>query len=69
MIDEYPGAKNLCTREYWYTLISRAKEKCVLIGRKATVDQGCRKIAINKRKTFLKELILRELAEKQLAEL
>ncbi|HEU4342425.1 MAG TPA: ATP-binding domain-containing protein, partial [Candidatus Binatia bacterium] len=69
MIDDYPGARMICTREFWYTAISRAKELCVLIGRKGVADQGCRRVAIRNRKTFLRELILREQARRELAEL
>ncbi len=68
VVDEYPGAKRICSREYWYTLISRAKEKCCLIGKKQTIDAGCRRVAIGLRKTFLKELVLAGKSEKILAE-
>lgn len=66
MVDEYPGARMICTREFWYTSFSRAKEKCIVIGKKAIVDAGCRKVAIGRRKTFLKELILKKRAERLL---
>jgi exodeoxyribonuclease V alpha subunit len=69
MIDDYPGARMICTREYWYTAISRAKEQCILIGKKSVVDQGCKKVAISKRKTFLKERVLLEQAKRELADL
>lgn len=69
MIDDYPGARMVCSREWWYTAISRAKEKCALIGKRSVIDQGCKKQALGKRKTFLKERILREQARRELAEL
>lgn len=55
--DEYAGARMLYSRELWYTGISRAKHLCLIIGKKATVDAACRRVALMKRKTFLKELI------------
>ena len=33
LIDEYPGARKICSREFWYTAISRAKSRCILIGK------------------------------------
>lgn len=69
LIDEYPGARMICTREWNYTAISRAKLRCVLIGKKSVIDAGCRKVAIGKRKTFLRELILKKRAERMLSEL
>lgn len=69
LIDEYPGARMVCSREWCYTAISRAKSKCVLIGKKATAEAMCRRVAIGKRKTFLRELILKKRAERTLAEM
>ena len=57
MIDDYPGAKRICDRSWLYTAISRAKQHCVLIGRKSTADAMVRRVAIDKRKTFLRERI------------
>lgn len=67
MGDEYPGAKMVCSREWLYTAISRAKQRCVLIGRKATFDAMCRRVALGQRKTLLKERILLERAKTILA--
>lgn len=69
MIDAYPGARMICSREFWYTAISRAKTQCVLIGKKSIVDSDCRRQAIWRRKTLLKERILFETAKRELAEL
>jgi len=69
MIDDYPGAKMVCSREWIYTAISRAKQQCVLIGKKSTADGMCKRIALGKRKTFLKERILLAQAKRELAEL
>lgn len=57
MLDEYPGARMVCDRSWIYTAISRAKSKCLLIGKKAAADAMCRREKIGKRKTFLRERI------------
>jgi ATP-dependent exoDNAse (exonuclease V) alpha subunit len=66
MIDEYQGAKNICSLEWMITGLSRAKTKCRVVGRKSTADGFCKRRALNKRKTFLRELILLLKAEKML---
>lgn len=63
MLDEYPGARMVCSREWLYTAISRAKQKCILLGKKATADAMCRRVSIGKRKTFLRELLQLKAAE------
>lgn len=60
MIDEYPGAKMVCSRQWIYTAISRAKRACLLIGNKATALGFCRRDALWQRKTFLAERIAEE---------
>lgn len=69
LIDEYPGARMVCSREWTYTAISRAKTLCALVGRKSTADRFCKKVAIGKRKTLLRELILKKQAERVLVDL
>lgn len=69
LVDEYPGARMVCDRSWVYTAISRAKEKCVLIGQKRTVDRFCRVQKMNRRKTFLAEQVLRMGAERILVEM
>jgi len=69
MIDSYPGAKRVCSREWLYTAISRAKKMCYLVGKKSVADQMCKRTAIDKRKTFLRERICLERVKKELVEL
>ncbi len=64
MIDEYTGARQVCSLEWMITGLSRAKTKCWVVGRKATADGFCKTRALKKRKTFLRELILLLKAEK-----
>lgn len=56
-LDEYPGAKMVCSRNWLYTAISRAKKVCLLVGKRQTADSMCLRDAISTRKTFLKERI------------
>jgi exodeoxyribonuclease V alpha subunit len=56
-VDEYPGARMICSREWIYTAISRAKKACILVGKQHVAQGFCRNVALGKRKTFLKELI------------
>lgn len=66
IIDEYPGAKQICDRSWIYTGISRGKQKVFLIGKKLTADAMCRRNNIGRRKTFLREKIQLLHAEKML---
>jgi exodeoxyribonuclease V alpha subunit len=69
ILDEYPGARMVCDRSWFYTAISRAKDRCILIGKRDTADRMIRISNIAKRKTFLKERILHLSAVEQLADL
>lgn len=58
MIDDFPGARQVCDRSWIYTAISRAKSRCVLIGKEQVANQMAKVSNIGKRKTFLRERIL-----------
>jgi exodeoxyribonuclease V alpha subunit len=60
MLDEYPGAKMVQTREYLYTAISRAKKLCICIGKQETATAMVARRALWKRKTFLREQIIEQ---------
>jgi len=57
VLDEHPGARMVCSREWLYTAVSRAKLACFLVGKLATGHGMIGRQAIKNRKTFLKELI------------
>ena len=59
-LDEYPGARRICDRSWLYTAISRAKNVCLMVGKRSTADEMCMTQSIRRRKTFLKELIQEE---------
>lgn len=63
MVDEARGARFVGCRELIYTALSRAQKLAVTIGRKATIDQDCRRVALAGRKTFLRELVAEGLEE------
>jgi len=66
VLDDSYGAQRVCSREWLYTAISRAKAKCYLVGKKSTADAMCGRVALGKRKTFLRELIQLANAEREL---
>jgi len=66
VLDPSGSASRICDRSWLYTAISRAKQRCYLVGDKATADKFCRVQSVAKRKTFLAELILREQAARSL---
>lgn len=51
------AAFRVCSREWWYTAVSRAKSRCLILGRLATVEKQSKRISLEKRKTFLVEEI------------
>lgn len=56
IVDEYPGAQRVCTRNWIYTALSRAKEMCITIGRRNLIDKMCQKDGL-RRRTFLVERV------------
>lgn len=48
-LDEYPGARMVCSREWLYTAISRAKSVCLLVGKRPIADSMCLTRAIQKK--------------------
>lgn len=65
VLDEYAGARLVCSREWLYTAISRAKRLCFMVGKLATAQGFCRRSSIEKRKTFLVERIKEEVSAKE----
>lgn len=63
LIDEYPGARQVCDRAWLYTAISRAKSACFLIGKLSTAQRFCRTNNITRRKTFLRELLIKQITK------
>lgn len=57
MLDDSGPSKSVCSRNWLYTAISRAKVMGFLVGRLARAIEMCRKDGLQ-RKTFLKELIV-----------
>lgn len=64
VLDEHYGAKMVCSREWLYTAMSRAKTVCFLVGRLSTAYDMIDREAIRKRKTFLAERIGEEVAKR-----
>ena len=62
VLDDYPGARMVCSREWLYTAISRGKTAVLLLGNKAVADGMVKRPALHKRKTFLAELMREEVA-------
>ena len=61
------GTQVTC-REHLYTSISRAKRLCLLIGEIGVFMKQIRKVTLGRRKTFLTELIQREIDEEEQAD-
>lgn len=57
IIDESRGARGICTREHFFTSISRGKVLTIPIGKVSTAQDFCRRSSLTGRKTFLAELI------------
>lgn len=60
VIDEHPGAtgpNGNSDAHFVYTGISRAEKACFIVGKESTTHAICKRFGINKRKTFLSELL------------
>lgn len=57
IVDESRGARGICTREHFFTSISRGKVLTIPIGKVSTAQDFCRRSSLTGRKTFLAELI------------
>lgn len=53
VIDDSDRAARVASREFLYTAISRAKRRCLLLGRRAVADQWCQTVVMKRRMTFL----------------
>jgi exodeoxyribonuclease V alpha subunit len=49
------SANRVANKEWWYTAISRASERCLIIGDQRVVERQARMATAIRRKTFLKE--------------
>lgn len=56
LLDEYPGAQMLMTRNWIYTAVSRAEVACAVIGKRSVLEAACRQDGLQ-RKTFLAEML------------
>jgi len=57
MLDKYPGAMRIASREWIYTANSRGKKLQIEIGQRSTVQRMVRNVALGNRKTLLRERI------------
>jgi exodeoxyribonuclease V alpha subunit len=53
-----PQGGMVCDRSWLYTAVSRASKLCVLVGPRRVFDAMVRRVKLEKRKTFLKELLI-----------
>jgi len=58
-LDESGAARRVCSREWIYTAISRAKFLCLLVGKLSVAQNMCIRRAIMRRKTFMSERIIK----------
>jgi hypothetical protein len=69
LLDDYPGARMVCDRAWTYTSISRAKDRCFLVGTPRLAERFCKVQKMNGRKTFLANRIALATFERQAVEL
>ena len=63
-LDDSPAARMVCSRNWIYTGISRAKKVCLLVGKRLTADGFCRVEAVKPRVTFLTDEIRERMNQK-----
>lgn len=51
------AADRVCSRSWWYTVISRAGKLSITIGQRSAIDKHCASVSLDSRKTFLTERI------------
>jgi len=61
MLDGRSQAAHVCDRSWLYTLVSRAKTACILIGTELSVNQMRARKRLERRKTFLGEQLVVEI--------
>jgi exodeoxyribonuclease V alpha subunit len=69
MVDESMAARGICTKEHFFTAISRGKVLTLPIGKIEVARGFCRRSALDGRKTFLKERIVAAINNRKLEEL
>jgi ATP-dependent exoDNAse (exonuclease V) alpha subunit len=47
----------VCSRNWWYTAISRATKLGIIVGERGLVQRQCKRESLSRRKTFLQELL------------
>lgn len=51
------AADRVCSRAWWYTVISRAGQLSITLGQRAAINRHCANVALDSRKTFLSERV------------
>lgn len=69
IVDDYPGARQVCDAGWMLTAKSRGKLHAHLFGNRNTAERFCRVQRINERKTFLRERIVESVISQELATL
>lgn len=69
MVDESMAARGICTKEHFFTSISRGKVLTLPIGKIEVARGFCRRSALDGRKTFLRERIVAAVNGRKLEEL
>lgn len=69
LIDDYPGARQVCDASWMLTGKSRGKLHTHYIGNRNTAERFCRVQRLDERKTFLRERIAESVISQELAEL